>query len=149
MPLQITSAQLEQMVDHARREAPLECCGLIGGDGDRAGKIYPARNELASPVRYRIAPEDMYRAWREIEVDRDGEIIAFYHSHPASEAYPSATDLREAVETGYSAVSRFLIVSLADPRRPVARLFWLKGGTVDEDVLAVVDSAPGVQPNAG
>ena len=143
MSLEITLTQLEQMIAHARQDAPMECCGLIGGQGNRATKIYPARNDLNSPVRYQISPEDMYSAWHEIEVQHDWEIIAFYHSHPASEAYPSATDLREAVATGYSEVSRFVIVSLAHPDQPVVRVFWLKGGKVLEESLATIDATQG------
>ena len=140
--LQLSRAQLDGMIAHARQEAPLECCGLIGGRGDRALQVYPARSESPSRVRYRIHPEDMYRAWREIEVERGWEVVAFYHSHPLSDAYPSPTDIKEALDTGYSEVTRFIIVSLADPESPVARAFWLKGGDVVEEPLVLIDGAP-------
>ncbi len=146
MTLELTQAQFDAMVGQALQEAPLECCGLIGGAGDRTRRVYRARNELQSRARYRIHPEDMYRAWREIEVENGWEIIGFYHSHPMSDAYPSPTDVADAVESGYSEVSRFVIVSLVNPERPVVRSFWLKQGKVVEEPLTIVSDDAGEEP---
>ena len=141
MPFHLTRAQHDQIVAQARAEAPLECCGLIGGQGETALQIYPARNADQSRVHYTIDPRDMLNATRDIEDVQGWEISAFYHSHPRSDAYPSPTDVREAVESGYSEYSRFIIVSLMNPERPVMRCFWLRGEVISEEPLLVIDPA--------
>lgn len=139
MPFHLTRAHYDQIVAQARAEAPLECCGLIGGQGEMALEIYPARNADQSRVHYTIDPRDMLSATRDIEDVQGWDISAFYHSHPRSDAFPSPTDVREAVQSGYSEYSRFIIVSLMNPDRPVMRSFWLRGGAINEERLVVVD----------
>lgn len=141
MAFHLTRAQRDQIVTQARSEAPLECCGLIGGEGKTALKVYPTRNADQSRVHYTIHPHDQMRAERDIEDGHGWEISAFYHSHPRSDAYPSPTDVREAVQSGYSEYSRFIIVSLMNPERPVMRCFWLRGGAISEEPLEITDSA--------
>lgn len=103
------------IVEHSRRELPNEACGLIVGDrpaaeGGRALRWEPARNSLVSPYRYEIDPADLLRVT--IEIDDRGEVIwAIVHSHVASPARPSPTDLRQA----FYPDALFLLVSL-DPR---------------------------------
>ena len=83
------------MLAHAQRERPNESCGLIAFQYDRAVKLYPGTNILASPTRYRMADREVLGAVDEI--DRKGWWLgAIYHSHPTSPAVPSSTDLREA-----------------------------------------------------
>jgi len=137
MPFHLTRIQYDQIVAQARDEAPLECCGIVGGRGDQAQKVYAARNADKSRVHYTIEPKDMLDATRDIEDVNEWEISAFFHSHPASDAYPSPTDVREAVQSGYSECSRFIIVSLLNPEKPVMRCFWLRGGIVSEEALVV------------
>jgi proteasome lid subunit RPN8/RPN11 len=91
---------LDEIDAHARGEAPNECCGLLLGTADRIERCHPARNELASPNRYRIRAEDHFAAIREAR--RSGiDVIGAYHSHPRSAAIPSARDLDEAVGGGF------------------------------------------------
>jgi proteasome lid subunit RPN8/RPN11 len=97
----IPAAILGAIVEHARRDLPNEACGLIVGDrpaadGGVAVRWEPARNRLASPYRYEVHPEDLLRVT--IETDRADEVIwAIVHSHVASPARPSPTDLRQAL----------------------------------------------------
>ena len=139
MPFHLTCAQYDRIVAQARAEAPLECCGLIGGQSETALKVYVARNADQSRVHYTIDPRDMLNATRDIEDVHGWEISAFYHSHPRSDAYPSPTDVLEAVQSGYSEYSRFVIVSLLNPERPVMRCFWLRGGAISEEPLVITD----------
>ena len=94
----------DAILEHARRELPNEACGLVAGDapfaaGGRATRWLPARNLLASPYRYELHPEDLVRLTLEIEAA--GEVIwATVHSHAASAARPSATDLRAFANPG-------------------------------------------------
>lgn len=101
----------DEMVEHARREAPRECCGMIAGRGERATRLIRCHNEHPSPeARYRIANADLPNVVR-IE-DAGEELVAIYHSHPRSEPYPSPTDRAEA----HYPDSLYVLVSLrAEP----------------------------------
>jgi len=120
MPLEMTRRQLDDMVAHARDEAPLECCGIIGGAGDRALATYRTRNIDQSRVHYTIHPEDHYRVTREIEDVREWDVLGFYHSHPASEAFPSSTDIRHALGSSRSRVVSPATTSDSHWLRPTA-----------------------------
>jgi [CysO sulfur-carrier protein]-S-L-cysteine hydrolase len=107
------------MVDHARHDYPNEMCGIVAGSaepavGGRPTRWYPARNELASPLRYSIASEDKLRIFLEID-DNEEVVWAIVHSHVRSPAVPSMTDvgLAQWPETLYVLVS--LAEDEADP----------------------------------
>jgi len=102
------------LIEHARREAPNEMCGVIAGtanpaEGGTATRWYPARNELASPVLYSIHPEDKLRIFLEID-DADEAFWAIVHSHVRSPAVPSRTDIGLAQWPD----SLYVLVSLSD-----------------------------------
>ncbi len=84
-----------RILAHVQAEWPLEACGLLGGIGRQVLAVYPTRNELASPVRYRVHPEDLIRVIQELEA-RGWELVGIYHSHPHGPPAPSATDVAEA-----------------------------------------------------
>jgi proteasome lid subunit RPN8/RPN11 len=132
--MRIPQAMIEEMVAHAREDLPNECCGLIGGSDDKALTLYRARNAFASPFSYRVDPGDQYRIIEKEMRDRDEELVAIYHSHTKSAAYPSQTDLNEAVSWPEQI---YLIVSLADPDAPDVKAFWLKDGEIAEAELVV------------
>ena len=115
----VTLRQLEQIFASATQAAPEECCGLIGGDGERATSLYPMRNVAANAqVAYEAAPEDLFTAQREMR-ERGEQLLAIYHSHPrATEPLPSETDVRLA----YYPQAIYLIVGLAGAQ-PVMRAF--------------------------
>ena len=111
-PIQLSRAQLDEIIAHAREAAPHECCGLVGGKGDgQAQTVYRTRNIAADPlVAYEAAPEDLFAAQRTMR-DRGEQLIAIYHSHPrANDPEPSPTDIRLA----YYPAAVYLIVGLAD-----------------------------------
>ena len=89
----------EAIVEHCRRGLPNEACGLIAGDAPAAGggrptRWLPARNAHASPFRYELHPEDLVRL--SLAIDDAGEVVwGIVHSHVASAAVPSPTDMRE------------------------------------------------------
>ncbi|MCP9494316.1 MAG: M67 family metallopeptidase [Pyrinomonadaceae bacterium MAG19_C2-C3] len=93
----LTQAQMDEMVRHAREAVPHECCGVVGGFGNRADTIYMTGNVAAHPATtYEAAPEDLFAAQRAMRA-RGEELIAIYHSHPqAADAVPSGTDVRLA-----------------------------------------------------
>ncbi len=123
----------DQMLEHAREEAPNECCGLIGGGGGKAETLYKATNSEGSPLRYNLDPQDQFRIMREMEEGGE-ELTAIYHSHTNSPAYPSQTDINLA---SYPE-ALYLIVSLADGEEPL-RGFRIdrEAGKVDEEELVI------------
>jgi proteasome lid subunit RPN8/RPN11 len=123
----------EEIVAHARAEAPNECCGMIGGRDGRPTSLYRARNAEASPLRYVVHPQDQFRIMEEIE-SREEELTAIYHSHTGSPAYPSETDINLA--EGWPD-PLYVICSIDDPERPELRAFAIRDGEVEEAELDV------------
>jgi proteasome lid subunit RPN8/RPN11 len=122
----------QEMIDHARREAPDECCGLLAGKGHKVLRVYPARNALKSPIRYSLDPKELYQLLQEIE--RQGwELLGIYHSHTHTQAHPSATD----IELGFWPDALYFIISLQDPKAPQVRAFYIRGGRVTEEELTI------------
>ncbi len=131
--MRIPQALLEEIVAHAREEAPNECCGLLGGGGGEARTVHRTTNTFASPLRYEIDAMEQYRTMQEIEAAGD-ELVGIYHSHTRSEAYPSQTDINLA--EGWPD-PLYLICSLLDPDAPVVRAFAIRDGDVREVDLDV------------
>jgi proteasome lid subunit RPN8/RPN11 len=129
--MRIPQSIYDQMVEHAREDAPNECCGLIGGDDGEARTLYRARNAEASPLRYNLDPQDQFRIMREME-ERGEELSAIYHSHTHSPAYPSQTDINLAAYPD----ALCLIVSLAEGEEEL-RGFRITEGDVSEAALAI------------
>jgi proteasome lid subunit RPN8/RPN11 len=121
---------VDEMVAHARAEAPNECCGMIGARDGTATSIHRARNAEESPLRYVIHPTDQLRIMEEIET-RGEELAAIYHSHTGSPAYPSQTDINLA-ENWPDPL--YVICSLADSE-PEVRAFAIRDGEVEEVTL--------------
>jgi proteasome lid subunit RPN8/RPN11 len=117
----------DELLAHAREEAPNECCGILGGRDGAATTLYRAINAEHSPLRYTLDPNDLYRiTFREIP-ENDEEMLAIYHSHTASPAYPSQTDINLATYPD----SVYLILSLAEEEDPL-RGFHISDGDVSE-----------------
>lgn len=122
---------IDEIVAHARETAPEECCGVVTGANGTAAAVERAENEFAHAMRYRIAADEMFRIYKLADA-RGEEMLAFYHSHPRSEAYPSQTDINEA--SGLPE-SLHLICSLENPDEPVVRAFAIKGNEIEEVAL--------------
>jgi proteasome lid subunit RPN8/RPN11 len=125
--VRVAAELIEELVAHARDEAPNECCGMIAGADGRLTAYYRAANEFASPMRFQIDARDQIRITNEIE-RRGEEIAAIFHSHPHSEARPSQTDVNLA--RWWPGVA-WVICSLAEPD-PVVRAFEIDGAAVRE-----------------
>jgi len=140
MTLRLPRAMIEEMIAHARDDLPNEACGVILGKDGRAVELRRARNAEASPYRYSIHPEDLFHFHKEVE-ERDLEFMVIYHSHVASEAYPSPTDVRLAQWHGTDPPTDmypgayYVLVSLADREKPVVRAYRIQGGQVSEEQL--------------
>ena len=121
----------EELVAHAREEFPNECCGMIAGEGARAVAVHRATNTEASPFMYVMDPREQMRLMDEIE-DAGEELLAVYHSHTRSAAYPSRTD----VELAFFPDPLYVIVSLADRDAPEIRAFTLRRTAPEGEQIA-------------
>ena len=126
--MRITPDLIEEIVAHAREVVPEECCGVVTGTDGVATAVERAENEFAHAMRYRISADEMFRIYK-LADERGEEMLAFYHSHPRSEAYPSQTDINEA--SGLPE-SLHLICSLENPEKPVVRAFRITGSQIEE-----------------
>lgn len=131
--MQLERSFFDEMVQQGLAEFPNESCGLIAGQGGKAVKIFPMANADASPVTYRLEPRQHLRV--QDEMDEAGwDLLAIYHSHTHSEAYPSETDRKQA----FYPDSYYLVLSLSDRQNPVLRAFHIIDGEVSEEELEIV-----------
>jgi proteasome lid subunit RPN8/RPN11 len=120
------------MVAHAMEDHPNEACGIIAGKDGSATKLFRAINAEASPYRYKVDDKDLFRIYRECE-ENGWDFLVIYHSHTASEAYPSATDVRLA----FWPDAYYVLVSTKDQSSPVVRAYRIEDGQIREDELIV------------
>jgi proteasome lid subunit RPN8/RPN11 len=131
--MRIAQNLIDEMVAHAREDLPNECCGMVSGADGEASVVIPVVNSAASPLRFEMDPQGQYNALKAIE-DDGKEMLAIYHSHTKSAAYPSQTDLNQAVSWPDAI---WVIVSLEDPESPVVKGYWLKDLRVADAELVV------------
>ncbi|HZP57898.1 MAG TPA: M67 family metallopeptidase [Dehalococcoidia bacterium] len=133
MALELEQRYIDEMIAHAREDAPNECCGIIAGQDGRATKLYRAINAEASPYRYSVHPKDLLRIHNDVD-EHGWEFLAIYHSHTHTEAYPSPTDVRLAA--GWPD-AYYILVSLMD-ETPAVRAYRIRDGEVTEEPIAVI-----------
>jgi [CysO sulfur-carrier protein]-S-L-cysteine hydrolase len=134
--LTIPPAIHEAMVAHCVREAPLECCGILGGIPPLVSSFHPLKNAAASETRYDADARDLINAVVALRA-RGAQMLAIYHSHPRWEAVPSRTDLQE---NHYGALPR-IIVSLLDSV-PEVRVWRLDPDSYEELPWKLGEDAP-------
>jgi [CysO sulfur-carrier protein]-S-L-cysteine hydrolase len=132
--LTIAAGLRDQIVAHARADHPDEACGVIAGPAgsDRPERFIPMLNAERSPTFYRFDSLEQLRVWREMD-DRDEEPVVIYHSHTATEAYPSRTDVSYASEPG----AHYVLVSTRDPGADEFRSFRIADGVVTEEPVTI------------
>ncbi|MGA8987043.1 Mov34/MPN/PAD-1 family protein [Aeromicrobium sp.] len=139
--LTIDRATRDAIIAHARRDHPDEACGVVAGpiDSDVPTRFIPMLNAAMSPTFYEFDSGDLLRLYREMD-DRDEEPVVIYHSHTATEAYPSRTDINLAGEPG----AHYVLVSTrdgADQTGPVEfRSYRIVDGEVIEEEVRVVEA---------
>ena len=131
--MRISQSLIDEMVAHACEDLPNECCGMVGGVDGEASVVIPVVSSAASPLRFEMDPQGQYNALKAIE-DDGKEMLAIYHSHTKSAAYPSQTDVNQAVSWPDAI---WVIVSLEDPESPVVKGYWLKDLKVADAELVV------------
>lgn len=130
----IEKRYIDEMIAHARGEAPNECCGILGGKDGRVLQLYRAINAEQSPYRYNVEPHDLLRIYRECD-ERGWDFVGIYHSHTGSEAYPSLTDVRLAA---WRPEALYFLVSLLDSENPDVRAYRIVDGQVSEEELEII-----------
>ena len=135
--LAIAKAYVDEMISHSLEEDPNECCGILAGKDELVGHLYRITNTANSPFRYLMNPQEQLNAM--LDSEREGwEFLAFYHSHTHSPAYPSQTDVRMALQSGYHDVY-YLLVSLEEKSNPQVRAFLIdEAGAVSEEGFSVI-----------
>jgi proteasome lid subunit RPN8/RPN11 len=125
----------DAIVDHARRDHPDEACGVLAGPAGSGvpERFIPMLNAARSPTFYEFDSMEQLRVWREMD-DHDEEPIVIYHSHTATEAFPSRTDIGLAGEPG----AHYVLVSTREPDTTEFRSFRIVDGEVTEEPVELV-----------
>ncbi len=135
MSLEITRTAAETIIEHARRDAPIEACGYLASkNGEAVDAVVPLTNVDRSPEHFSFDPGEQFQALRKIR-SAGRKLQAVYHSHPLTPARPSAEDLRLA----YDPTLSYVIVSLAGPE-PVVRSFRIRKGEAEEEAVILLKS---------
>jgi proteasome lid subunit RPN8/RPN11 len=135
--LTIARATYDAIVEHARRDHPDEACGVVTGPlgSDRPERLVPMLNAARSPTFYEFDSADLLALYREMD-DRGEEPVVIYHSHTATEAFPSRTDISLAMEPG----AHYVLVSTRLPDEVEFRSYRIVDGEVSEEEVRVVES---------
>ena len=134
--LTITRELRDRIVAHARKDHPDEACGILAGPAgtDRPTRFIPMTNAARSPTFYEFDSTEQFQVWREMD-DVGEEPVVIYHSHTATEAYPSRTDIGLAAEPG----AHYVLVSTRDEDQTEFRSYRIVDGDVTEEPVAVVE----------
>jgi [CysO sulfur-carrier protein]-S-L-cysteine hydrolase len=141
--LSISASVLDAIVAHARRDHPDEACGIVAGPigSDRPDRHVAMENAERSTTFYRFDSVEQLKVWRDMD-DRDEEPVVIYHSHTATKAYPSRTDIALAPYPQ----AHYLLVSTRDPDVTEIRSYRIADGAVTEEPVQVVEAS--VDPHA-
>ena len=134
--LSISTDLYGKIVAHARKDHPDEACGVLAGPlgSDRPERFIPMDNVARSPTFYEFDSMEQLRVWREMD-DNDEEPIVIYHSHTATEAYPSRTDISIA---GWPE-AHYVLVSTRDESATEFRSYRILDGVVEEEPVVVME----------
>jgi proteasome lid subunit RPN8/RPN11 len=135
--LRIDRATRDAIVAHARRDHPDEACGVVAGPegSDRPDRFIPMLNAARSPTFYEFDSADLLQLYKEMDAN-DEEPVVIYHSHTATEAYPSRTDVSYASEPN----AHYVLVSTRDAEQIEFRSFRIADGGITEEPVEVVES---------
>ena len=133
----IRQSHIEEMIDHAKEHDPNECCGILAGTGEDITHLYRVKNSTPSPFRYVMDPKEQLEVMKNAE-EKGLELICFYHSHTHTPAFPSDTDIRLAVESGWVDFG-YALVSLEEKDKPTVNFFMIdsEGVVIPEDYAVV------------
>jgi len=125
--LQISRELYDEMISHAVVDDPDECCGILSGSGNVVQRLHRMTNVEHSPYRYSMDPKELYLTYRDIDEEGE-ELLAIYHSHTHSPAFPSPTDVRLATWPDAS----YILISLMDKGQPIVKAFRIEQDEIIE-----------------
>jgi proteasome lid subunit RPN8/RPN11 len=131
--LRIPKTIYQEMLDHAKREWPLECCGILGGRDKTVQKSFELQNTEESPVLYSMSPRDQMKVFEEMEKE-SMKMVAIYHSHPKTIPFPSETDVKLTFYPDVSSV----IISLKEKENPVMKAFQISKEAIYLEEIEVI-----------
>jgi [CysO sulfur-carrier protein]-S-L-cysteine hydrolase len=132
--LTLPQAMVDRMVAHARRDHPDECCGVVAGRDGVATRMFEMENADRSPTGFTFDSAEWLRVYRDLD-DADEQLLVVYHSHTATEAYPSRTDVRWSVNTPDTS---WVLVSTREPDTAEVRSYRIADGVITEEELVVM-----------
>ena len=140
--LRITKAQFEEIIAYCRREYPKEACGILAGAASQGlppvdqprivVAVYPMRNVEESPIGYSMDPKEQLLLEKQMR-QRHQRMLGIYHSHTATDAFPSPVDVRLAISPELS----YVLVSLKDRQRPVVQSYRIEGPTITPEAVEI------------
>ena len=116
--IRIPRSIYRKMIEHARREDPVECCGILGGKDETVQKSFEIKNVENSSVKFLMDTQEQFNAFEVME-NSSMEMVAIYHSHPHTIAFPSETDVQKTVNPEMPSV----IISLKEKDEPMVKAF--------------------------
>jgi proteasome lid subunit RPN8/RPN11 len=131
--VRIPKTIFQEMISHAKREWPLECCGILGGKDKTIQKSFELQNTEKSTVLYSMSPREQMKVFEEMEKE-SMKMVAIYHSHPHTIPFPSETDVKL---TFYPDVSS-IIISLKEEENPVVKAFQIGKEAIYVEEIEVI-----------
>jgi len=132
--LEIPNNIFEQMLKQAEAEAPIEACGILAGSDSKIEKLYKMTNADKSTTHFMMEPAEQFKVVKDVR-SAGLEMLAIYHSHPATPARPSQEDIRLSLTPDVT----YVIVSLQGPGSPAVKGFLIEDGNVGEVLVRIVE----------
>lgn len=134
--IKIKKIFINEMIDHAKQDAPKEACGILAGKNETIEKVYKMINTSDKPeLCYFMDPKEQLKIMKDIR-NAGMDMIGIYHSHTESEAYPSSKDM----ELAFYDEAAYFIISLEDKNNPQVRAFSIKNNEIKEFKLLPEDN---------
>ena len=121
------------MIDHARRENPIECCGILGGSDETVQKSFEIKNVESSSVQFLMDPQEQLHTFEVME-NSSMEMVAIYHSHPRTIPFPSETDVQKTFDSEMPSI----IISLKEKNEPVVKAFRISKEAICLEEIEVI-----------
>lgn len=129
--LTIPQPIIAALIAHAKKDFPLEACGILGGQDGLVSEHYPMANTDQSNEHFNLEPKEQFAVIKDLRA-KGKKMVAIYHSHPETPARPSAEDIRLALTPDVS----YVIISLAGDV-PEIKSFLIAGGVVTPEPITI------------
>ena len=131
--VRIPKSIYQRMIEHAQKELPLECCGILSGKEKTVQKAYELQNIEESSIQYSMSPREQLKVFEDMEKE-SMEMVAIYHSHPHTIPFPSETDVRLAFYPDVFSI----IISLKEEENPVMKAFQISKEAIYLEEIEVI-----------